>query len=81
MKIRRNLAISDSGFLFNPSTGDSFSLNNVGKEILNQLKEGKTQEEIKSKVLSKYQTDEGTFDKDFFDFINQLRNYKILENE
>lgn len=81
MKIRRNLAISDSGFLFNPSTGDSFSLNTVGKEILNLLKEGKNQEDIKSEMLSKYQTDEGTFDKDFFDFINQLRNYKILDNE
>lgn len=81
MKIRRNLAISDSGFLFNPSTGDSFSLNTVGKEILNLLKEGKNQEDIKSEMLSKYQTDEGTFDKDFFDFSNQLRNYKILDNE
>ena len=33
MKIKTNIALSDSGFLFNPSTGDSYSVNPIGQEI------------------------------------------------
>ena len=34
MKLKKNIATSESGFVFNPSTGDSFSLNTIGAEIL-----------------------------------------------
>jgi len=34
MKISQNIAISENGFLFNPATGDSFSTNACGKEII-----------------------------------------------
>ena len=34
MRLKKNIAVSDSGFVFNPTTGDSYSLNPVGKEIL-----------------------------------------------
>jgi len=33
MRIRKNIAISDTGFIFNPTTGDSYSINQVGQEI------------------------------------------------
>ena len=44
MQINKNIAISDSGFVFNPSTGDSFSTNQVGLEIIRLLKENKSKE-------------------------------------
>ena len=44
MKLKKNIAISDSGFLFNPSTGDSYSVNPIGTEIIELLKEGKEDE-------------------------------------
>lgn len=81
MNIKRNLAISDSGFLFNPSTGDSYSLNPIAQEIFTLLKENKTIEEIKAEVLEQYEVDGTTFEKDFYDFIGLLNNYKLLENE
>ena len=54
MKIHSNLAVSDSGFIFNPSNGDSFSMNLVGAELIRLLKEGKSLTEIKKEITSKY---------------------------
>ena len=34
MNIRKDIAISDTGFVFDPVTGESFSLNPIGVEIL-----------------------------------------------
>lgn len=79
MKIKKNIALSDSGFIFNPSTGESFSVNPIGAEMLNMLKEGKEKDDIKENILDRYQTDEATFERDFYDFINVLNHYHLTE--
>ena len=66
MKIKRNIALSDSGFVFDPSTGDSFSTNPIGLEIIKSLKEGKTKEEIKAHAIKNYMTDEAKEGKQAF---------------
>lgn len=81
MIIKRNLAISESGFLFNPSTGDSYSLNPIAQQIFSLMKSGSSDQEIKSSILADYDTDASTFEKDFYDFVGLLNNYKLLENE
>ncbi len=72
MKLKENIAVSDSGFIFDPTTGDSYSLNQVGLDFFLMMKEGKTKEEIKKKILDKYDTDEITFEKSYLDFKNML---------
>jgi hypothetical protein len=81
MKIKNNIAISDSGFVFNPSTGESFSVNPIGIEMIGMMKEGKEYPEIAAEILLRYSTDEATFDKDFHDFIRQLQQHYLLESE
>ena len=82
MKIRKNIAISDSGLVFNPVTGESFSLNPIGIEIIHHFKEGKSFEEISKIVLASYNTDKDTFEKDFHEFLGILTHHQILdENE
>lgn len=81
MKLRKNIAISDSGFIFNPSTGDSFSVNPVGMEMLTLLHEGNSKEKIKGHIMQEYVCDESTFEKDYYDFTLMLRNYKLLEGD
>ena len=46
MKLKRNIAVSESGFLFDPTSGESYSLNEQGTEILNLLKDKKSDTEI-----------------------------------
>lgn len=81
MKIKKNIAISESGYIFNPSTGESFSVNPIGIEIFNFIKEGKQFDEIEQLVLSKYNTDKDTFDKDYHDFIGFLKQFILLEQD
>jgi hypothetical protein len=81
MKIKRNIALSDSGFVFDPSTGDSFSTNPIGLEIIKMLKDGKTPDEIKTYAVKTYMTDEQTFEKDFYDFVNMVAKLKLSEGE
>ena len=80
MQINKNIAISDSGFVFNPSTGDSFSTNQVGLEIIRLLKENKSKEELIKELVLKFSTDESTLEKDLGDFFMMLNSYQILTN-
>ena len=81
MKIKKNIALSDTGFIFNPSTGESFSVNPIGGEMLKLLKEGKEKDAIKEVILEKYQTDDATFERDYYDFVNILNHYHLTEND
>jgi hypothetical protein len=79
MRLRKNIAISDSGFIFNPTTGESFTVNPIGAEIINLLKEDRDNDYIKGRILSKYQTDNDVFEKDLFDFIGMLAHFHLAE--
>jgi hypothetical protein len=81
MKINKNIAISDTGFVFNPLNGESFSVNPIGVEIVNFLKDEKSFEEISKGMLAKYNVDETTFEKDYFDFVNILKHHNLIEND
>ena len=51
MRIKKNIAVSESGFLFNPSTGDSFSVNPVGQDVIKLMKEDKSDEDIIAEII------------------------------
>ncbi len=79
MNIRKNIAVSENGFLFDPNTGESFSLNETGKQILKMMKENKSEEEIADWFSENYEVDKTTFENNFNDFITVLQNYRITE--
>lgn len=81
MKVNKNIAISESGFIFNPGTGDSFSTNAVGQEIIRLLSEGKTKEEITEHLLGQYDVGRGTLEKDLGDYFFMLGTYHIIQND
>ena len=81
MQIKSKLAISSSGFVFDPTTGDSYSLNPIGAEIANLIKEEMQEEEIKYHILEMYDIDEASFEKDFYDFKNAMIQFNLLEDE
>lgn len=81
MKLKKNIAVSESGFVFDPSSGESYTLNQVGTDILDLLKQEKGFEEVKQEILEKYEVDSITFEKYYYDFINSLRQYKLIEDE
>lgn len=78
MKIKSSLAVSDSGFVFDPTTGDSFSLNDTGRKIVELMKEGKSEQEISEYFIDNYEIDKDTFEKNFIDFTAMLQNIGLL---
>ncbi|MCX6268802.1 MAG: PqqD family protein [Bacteroidetes bacterium] len=79
MKLRKNVAISEAGLLFNPVTGESFSVNPIGVEIITLIREEKTADQINHDILEKYSTDKATFEKDYHDFIGILYHHNLIE--
>jgi hypothetical protein len=79
MRIKKNIATSESGFIFNPSTGDSFSANPIAAEIMAHLKEGVSISAVKNIILEKYEVEANTLEKDWDDFIAQLKEGNLLE--
>lgn len=79
MLIKRNIALSENGFVFNPSTGDSFTLNGTGKEVLELVKENKSIDQITAFMFEKYEVDKVTLDRYLVDFMNDLRINNLLE--
>jgi hypothetical protein len=79
MQLRRNLATSEDGFLFNPSTGDSFAANPVAADILRMLKEGRTADGIREALLAAYDVEADRLDRDMADFERQLREAGLLQ--
>jgi len=81
MKIKKHIAISDSGVIFNGATGDSFSLNPIAGEILKLIKAEKSENQIKDLIMEKFDVDEERIDGDLYDFFSHLRQLNLLESE
>jgi hypothetical protein len=79
MKIKKNIAISDAGLIFNPLNGESFSVNPIGIDILNMLREEHSYDQISQHIISRYLVETTTFEKDFQDFTGFLKHYDLLE--
>jgi hypothetical protein len=79
MKLKKNIATSEAGFIFNPGTGDSFSVNNTGSEILAMFKENKQLQDIIESISVRYEVEKSQLEKDLEDFVSQLYSYNLLE--
>jgi hypothetical protein len=77
MDIKKNIAISDSGFVFNPNNGDSFTLNPIGLEIVRLIQEGKDDNDIVDHITENYSVDASTVEKDVYDFKKSIIRYKL----
>jgi hypothetical protein len=77
MKIAEEVKISDNGFVFNSKTGDSFNLNPVGLDMMRMIEANKEFDEIRNSFLEKYDIDDLTFEKDFYEFCALLKHHQI----
>ena len=79
MKLKKNIATSGEGFIFNPGTGDSFSTNAIGADIISLLKDEKPKQLIIDTICSMYDVDQNQFEKDLDDYLSQLKDFSILD--
>jgi hypothetical protein len=81
MKIKNNIALSESGFIFNPNTGESFTLNPTGQQLFGLIRDGKDYKAIRKYFLDKYDTEDSIFEKDFEDFMHMMTSYQMMETD
>ena len=80
MKIKPNVAISENGFVFNSTSGDTFTVNSTGKVILDLLNKGSLKEEIVEAIVQQFDVTQETASNNFDDFILLLSQYNLLES-
>ena len=80
MHLKKNIATSETGFIFNPGTGDSYSANPIAAEIIGMLKEGTPISSIKVHIMATYEVTASQLEKDWDDFCNQLKYANLLDN-
>ena len=68
------LALSDSGFVFDPVTGNSFSVNGSGLAILRRLQQGTDLPGIVASLSEEFEVDILAAERDVVEFANVLRN-------
>ena len=81
MQIKRNVALSETGFVFDPTSGESYSINQAGQEIMALMKDGKTPKEISETMCGEYEIEPASFEKYFYDFIGMLRQFQLIEED
>jgi PqqD family protein of HPr-rel-A system len=76
----RELALSDSGFVFDPSTGHTFTVNPSGLQILQWLKEGTEPEVIAQRLAEQFEVEPGEDPaRDVQDFLMQLHECGFIK--
>ncbi len=74
----RKLALNEEGFVFDPETGNSYTVNSTGKLILECLKDGLSEEEILDRIVAEFEVEREEAKRDLMDFLDQLRIYGLL---
>ncbi len=73
LKKLQNLAIAESGYIFDPASGNSYTANETALFIINELKHGKSSEEIQVSICDEYEIDPNTAENDTIRVIEQLQ--------
>lgn len=79
-KLKKNIALSESGFIFDPTTGDSYSVNSTGSKIFELLKKGLSKDQIIENLLNTFNSDTKQVTEDLDDFLIHLAQLKMIEN-
>lgn len=76
-----HLALSESGFLFDPSSGFTYSLNPTGTHLLRQLIGGAAVAELGPRLAEAFEVTTEEAARDVAEFLQQLRELGLVPEE
>jgi hypothetical protein len=72
------LTVPTEGMAFDPSTGDTFVINDSGVRILKAFQSGERRDDIVHMLSEEYQIREEDAERDVDDFQGRLRNLQLV---
>ncbi len=73
IEVMRRLAISESGFVFDPVSGHSLIANDTGRTVLRLLQQGIHLEQVLDSLEQEYEASPQELERDVLEFIGTLR--------
>lgn len=74
----KDIAINDTGFVFDPYSGGTFTLNSTGLVIVRSLRDGESHSEILARLRSEFDGVTGKLEEEVQDFMRSLREFGLL---
>ena len=78
MQRLRSLALNPDGFAFDPTTGESFTLNAPGLAIIDGLREGLDADLIVARLVERFDVQPVEASRDLDDFLDHLRSVRLI---
>lgn len=78
LRLHKTIAISDTGMIFNPTAGESFSTNEIGLRIIRLMNEGLSQPEILNKLKQEFTVESEYLERDLSDFQDLLKHFQLV---
>jgi hypothetical protein len=72
LELLRRIAVSESGFVFDPVTGNSYSVNETALPLLRLMQQGLDTRAIVSELCGRYDVSEQDAERDVLDFADQF---------
>lgn len=74
-----DLAISETGFAFDPHTGATFTVNATGLSVLQAMKEGLSMDAVAERLRGRFDARGADVGRDVDDFVALLRQHGIVD--
>lgn len=74
IKTLERLAVSEHGFVFDPTSGDHFTLNETGLVVIRAMQQNKTLEEVVESLQREYDVEPRVLERDLLEFSGALNN-------
>ena len=79
--LSHDVAVSESGFMFLPTTGESFTVNATGRCIIGAIQSGRSESETLKILVAEFDVDERTAERDLREFVSQLQRYHLAQTQ
>lgn len=76
-----HLAISPSGFVFDPLSGQTFTTNEVGRVILEGLRDGEDLNRLVARLTDRFEVGSADLVRDVLDFVRVLQAEGLLSRD
>jgi PqqD family protein of HPr-rel-A system len=72
------LAISPTGFVFDPRSGVTYTINATGRSVIEALRDGADLDELVERLNDSFETDGDDLRRDALEYVRLLREHGLL---